>query len=114
MIHFSKYDVVVVQFPFASSSKYKARPAVVISSHAYNNNRHQTLLIMAISSQITTKESLEYVITDWEVAGLLKPSLLKASVATIEREVILQRLGTLSASDAKALDAMLLAMCLEK
>lgn len=32
MINFLKYDVVVVRFPFASSLKYKARPAVVISS----------------------------------------------------------------------------------
>lgn len=29
MINFSKYDVVVVKFPFASSLKYKARPAVI-------------------------------------------------------------------------------------
>ncbi len=36
MINISKYDIVVVKFPFASSLKYKARPAVVLSSEAYN------------------------------------------------------------------------------
>ena len=29
MTDISKYDVVIVKFPFASSLKYKARPAVV-------------------------------------------------------------------------------------
>lgn len=38
MTSFSKYDVVVVKFPYASSLKYKARPAVVISSDLYNEN----------------------------------------------------------------------------
>ena len=39
MINILKYDVVMVKFPFASSLKYKARPAVVISSKIYNNVR---------------------------------------------------------------------------
>ena len=29
MTSFSKYDIVVVKFPFASSLKYKARPATI-------------------------------------------------------------------------------------
>ncbi len=52
---FNKYEVVVVKFPFASSLKYKARPAVIISSHFYNQNSRDTLLILAISSQIDQK-----------------------------------------------------------
>ena len=35
MTNFLKYDVVVVKFPFASSLKYKARPAVILSSDIY-------------------------------------------------------------------------------
>lgn len=31
----NKYDVVVVKFPFASSLKYKARPAVIVSTEYY-------------------------------------------------------------------------------
>ena len=44
MTNISKYDVVIVKFPFASSLKYKARPAVVVSSSIYNNNSRNTLL----------------------------------------------------------------------
>ena len=49
MINFSKYDIVVVKFPFASSLKYKARPAVVLSSETYNQNKRDTLNIFNIN-----------------------------------------------------------------
>ena len=74
MISFYKYDVVVVRFPFASSLKYKARPAVVVSSDVYNNNKRETVIILAISSQIDTKQEFEDTIQNWTEAGLLNPN----------------------------------------
>ncbi len=111
MTDFSKYDVVVVKFPFASSLKYKARPAVIISSPIYNQTSRNSLLILAISSQTENKLSIESHVADWKEAGLLKPSIFKSSVATIEKDVILTRLGTLSKKDAERLEAMIDGMC---
>jgi len=111
MTDFSKYDVVVVKFPFASSLKYKARPAVIISSPTYNQTSRNSLLILAISSQTENKLSMEAYVHDWKEAGLLKPSIFKSSVATIEKDVILTRLGTLSKKDAEQLELMLSGMC---
>ena len=111
MTNISKYDVVVVRFPFASSLKYKARPAVVISSDIYNLNSRGTMLISAISSQVGTKLFFEKEVADWEAAGLLKPSIFKASVATIEKEYIITKLGTLSQKDAQNLDEFLQKIC---
>jgi len=84
MINFSKYDVVVVKFPFASSNKYKARPAVILSSEMYNSNPRGTLLIMAISSKINTALEFESHLSHWQESGLLKPSIFKSAIATIE------------------------------
>jgi len=78
MTSFSKYDIVVFKFPFASSKKYKARPAVIVSSNFYNDNSRDTLLIMAISSKLNSSLDFEYPIRDWENSGLLKPSIFKA------------------------------------
>lgn len=111
MTDFSKYDVVVVKFPFASSLKYKARPAVIISSATYNQTSRNSLLILAISSQIENKLSIETYVEDWKEAGLLKPSIFKSSVATIEKDVILTRLGTLSKKDAVRLEVMIDGIC---
>ena len=111
MINISKYDVVVVKFPFASSMKYKARPAVVVSSELYNTKSRGTLLINAISSQVGTKLSFEKEIRGWKEAGLLKPSLFKASVATVEKEYVIAKLGRLSKQDSDILDNFLQSIC---
>lgn len=111
MTNFSKYDVIVVKFPFASSLKYKARPAVVISSKVYNDISRNTLVIVAISSQVNSKLDIESDIVNWQVSGLLKPSIFKSSVATIEQNVVLSKLGTLSIKDSENLDQMLALMC---
>jgi mRNA interferase MazF len=111
MINFSKFDVVVVKFPFASSLKYKARPAVIISSDIYNENSRNTSLILAISSNVENKLGFELEIKNWEKSGLLKPSIFKASVATIENNFIINKLGTLNDDDTKRINKFLEIIC---
>ena len=111
MTNFYKYDVVVVRFPFASSLKYKARPAVVISSNIYNENKRETIFIMAISSSKDNKLDFEKEINDWKKAGLLKQSIFKSSIATIEKQAIIKVLGKLRSADIKRLDSMIDALC---
>ena len=112
MTNFYKYEVVVIKFPFASSLKYKARPAVIISSDIYNKSDRNTLLILAISSQINSKVEIETPLCFWQEAGLLKPSLFKMSIATVAQENILHRLGSLQQDDIDLLEAQLKKMCL--
>ena len=111
MINFSKYDVVVVKFPFASSTKYKARPAVVISSEIYNKDARDSLLIMAISSKIDNALTFEYLIDDWKSTGLLKSSIFKAAIATIEKEYVLSKIGELSNKDTKKIQKLITKIC---
>jgi len=112
MTDISTYDVIVVKFPFASSLKYKARPAVVVSSTDYNHTGRKTLLIVAISSNIRGKLEIEDEIEYWKEVGLLKPSIFKAAVATIEREYVLAHIGHLTVKDKHKLDKMIDKMCL--
>ncbi len=111
MTNFSKYDVVVVKFPFASSLKYKARPAVVLSSDIYNGNKRETLIILAISSSKENKLDFELEIQNWQKAGLLKSSIFKSSIATIEKESVISKLGRLEEEDSKKLEKMIEVMC---
>ncbi len=50
MTPFEFGDIVLVPFPFTDQSATKKRPAVVISSHTYNSERPD-LIIMAVTSQ---------------------------------------------------------------
>ena len=111
MTNISKYDVVIVKFPFASSLKYKARPAVVVSSKEYNAKSRDTLLILAISSNTKDKLDFEVLVKDWEISNLLKPSIFKASIATIEADFVVTTIGKLSGNDKENLNKMLEKIC---
>ncbi len=96
-------DIVLVPFPFTDQSGAKKRPAVIVSSTAYNQVRRD-LVIMAVTSQVKPSGTFgEVIIEDWQVAGLLKPSAIKPVFATIEQTLILKRLGQLSTRDQSAL-----------
>lgn len=96
-------DVVLVSFPFTDQSASKQRPAVVVSSAAYQRARPD-LIIMAITSQLRPAASLgEVVVQDWQAAGLIKPSVVKPVIATIEQRLVRKALGTLSSSDQQRL-----------
>jgi len=92
-------DVVLVPFPFTDLSSLKQRPAVVISSDFYNQNEPD-IIIAAITSQIQRHLGpLDYLLQDWREAGLLKPSVVKAVLATIEPRQVRFRLGCLTLRD---------------
>jgi mRNA interferase MazF len=96
-------DVVLVPFPFTDQSAVKRRPAVVISSAAYHRARPD-LLIMAVTSQQPATPSVgEVQVQDWQGAGLLKPSVLKPVVTTIDPTLVLKKLGRLTSADQSAL-----------
>jgi mRNA interferase MazF len=104
-------DVVLVPFPFTDQSGTKKRPAVVVSTDAYNAGRPD-LVIMAITSQLRLPPGLgEAAVLDWRACGLLKPSLFKPVFATIERRLILRGMGRLAPEDLDNLRA-LIAQCL--
>jgi mRNA interferase MazF len=66
-------DLVLVAFPFSDQLGNKKRPAVVVSSDAYNRQRPDVIL-MAVTSQVRRARGFgDVVIRDWERAGLLSP-----------------------------------------
>lgn len=100
-------EVVLVPFPFTNQVASKKRPAVVISSPAYHINRPD-LLIMAITSQAhTAPDFATFPVIDWQSAGLLKPSLAKPVLTTLEQALVICRMGSLSPRDQHSLRQML-------
>lgn len=96
-------DVVLVPFPFTDQSDQKKRPAVVVSSAAYHRERSD-LILMAVTSQAHLTATVgEAQITGWKEAGLLKPSVLKPILVTLDRGVVLRKLGYLRQQDLHSL-----------
>ncbi len=96
-------DVVLVPFPFTDQTASKQRPAVVVSTAAYNAARPD-IILMAITSQLRATAAYgEVWLADWHAAGLLKPSAVKPVIATLEQQLIIRQLGTLANADARGL-----------
>lgn len=107
---FEPGDVVLVPFPFTDQSATKKRPAVVVSSSLFNHDRPDVVLL-AITSQLRSAP-FDHLLVDWKEAGLLAPSALKPILVTIEKRLILRRLGRLTERDRQGLKQLVASMLL--
>ena len=100
-------DVLLVPFPFTNQTATKKRPTIVISSDSYNQSKLDILLI-AVTSQVKTPLQFgEALITEWSKAGLLKPSVIKPIITTLEKKLVIKKLGKLETTDIRALQSLL-------
>jgi mRNA interferase MazF len=100
-------DIILVPFPFTDQTTTKKRPAVVVSSDAYNSDRPD-IILMAVTSQMRhLGKTGEASVEDWQEAGLIKPSLIKPILTTIEKNLVLKKLGHLSEKDRQTLQKIL-------
>jgi mRNA interferase MazF len=100
-------DVIVVPFPFTDQTTIKRRPAVVISSGRYNLE-WPDFILMAITSQMRPTPAVgEVAVVQWQAAGLLKPSVIKPLITTIEATLVIRKLGALSSSTIRNRSAKL-------
>ena len=101
-------DIILVPFPFTDQTTTKKRPAAIISSRVYNAERPD-IIIMAITSQVRNiGKTGETALTDWQEAGLLKPSIIKPVITTLEKDLVIKKLGHLSDNDKQSLREILL------
>jgi mRNA interferase MazF len=92
-------DAVLVPFPFTDQTGTKKRPAVVVSSAVYHSARRD-LVLMAITSQVRTPLGVgEVEVGEWKKAGLLKASVVKPVLTTIEKGLVQKKLGRLEEPD---------------
>lgn len=98
-------DIVLVPFPFTDQSASKKRPAVVVSSALFNRDRPDAVLL-AVTSQVRAAP-FSLLINDWQEAGLLAPSALKPILFTIEKPLMIRKLGRLSERDRLSLKGLL-------
>ena len=91
-------DVVLVPFPFSDLSTSKQRPALVVSSDAFNLS-HNDVIVVALTGQVPAiSSSDEFIVPPHELGscGLLKQSLVKLSkIVTLHQQLVIKRIGTL-------------------
>lgn len=97
-------DVVLVPIDFTDRSGTKRRPAVVVSGDRYNAASPDVMIASITGNFRGVRHPGDHPLADWREAGLLRPSLVQAKIATVEATIIERRLGALSAGDLAALD----------
>lgn len=98
-----KGDIILVPFPFTDLSGGKVRPALVL----IEGTRDAT--VSFISTQTHLKEDADILIQPTRENGLKKESLIRLKkITTIDRELIIGKLGTIKDNELEIVDEMLL------
>ncbi len=99
MTTYDRGDVVFVEIAFSGAAGRKRRPAVVISSDAFNTAGIK-LIVAAITSNVSPPfRPGDTLLDDWNAAGLLKPSAVRGVLATVDKADVVRKLGKLSTGD---------------
>ncbi len=93
---FSPGDVVVIDFPGVTG--VKRRPTVVVSSPVYHASRPDVVVCL-VTSQATAIGPTDYVLQDWDQAGLRVPSVFRSFLATLPPATSPVLVGRLSERD---------------
>jgi mRNA interferase MazF len=104
---YQRGEVVLVQFPFSGPSGKKDRPAVVVSTGAYHDEWDELLVVAITSRPPRTTRATDYALLDWKAPGLHQPSWVRTHLATVQRTLIIKKLGDLTARDLQAVEGCL-------
>ncbi|MGI8641388.1 MAG: type II toxin-antitoxin system PemK/MazF family toxin [Pyrinomonadaceae bacterium] len=103
MPNFSKNEVVLVRYPFSDLTNFKVRPAVVVNAAHVSKD----LFIVALTSKTHSLLAGEFVLVDWQKAGLNVETAVKRGVFTIHEKLVLKKVGKLNTSDTANLEKSL-------
>jgi len=103
---------VLVPFPFTDQSGARRRPALVVSSDAYNQASPDRVLVRITTQPPPVPLVGDYVLrqADWRGAGLLAPSIVRCGkIVTVETSLVLRELGAFPAGAMSEIDQHLIA-----
>lgn len=96
------FDVVVVPFPFTDRNATKRRPALVLSSSAFNQKAEHSVLAMITSAGQSSWPG-DHIIKDLDVAGLPAECMVRLKLFTLDHRLVIRKAGVLGAADQKKL-----------
>ena len=90
-------EIVLVNFQGAKG--VKRRPAVVVSTDSYHQTRPDVVLAVITTRIDSANSPTDYLLKDWQVAGLHEASLFRAYFGTYEQNLFSSVVGKLSNRD---------------
>ena len=99
---YSRFDVILVLFPFSERKGTKQRPAIVLSGNGFNAAHRHSIVAMVTTASLSKWPS-DIPIRDFGKAGLVSPCVVRAKVFTISDDLVIGRVGTLVPEDASGI-----------
>jgi mRNA interferase MazF len=90
-------DIVVVDF--VGVRRIKRRPAVIISSDIYRQWRPDMIIGMLTGQVAKATAPPDYLLRDWQIVGLVKPTAFRAFLYTASRKSIIATIGHVTDHD---------------
>jgi len=103
-MNYSKGDVVLLPYPFTDLKTAKVRPAVVAASE---EGKYSDLFVVPLTSRTANLNTGEFVLKDWNGAGLNVSSAVKRGCVLIDAALIKLKVGTLTKRDTTVLNKSL-------
>ena len=100
----SRFDVVVVPFPFLERPVHKLRPALVLSTRQFNADNAHTIMAM-ITTGAGSRWPTDHAIGDLDHAGLKHASIVRWKLFTLPNDLLQSAIGSFSAADRNAVTA---------
>ena len=100
MSSYLKNEIVLIKYPFSDLSTFKVRPAVVISGDSISHD----LFIVPLTSRVSNLIAGEFILSNWNDAGLNIQSSVKRGIFTIDEKLVIQRVGKLQSNDIVELE----------
>jgi mRNA interferase MazF len=99
----------MVPFQFAAGAGVKSRPAIIVSTPQFHTSRADAIML-ALTSQPGRSYYGDYILQDWQQAGLPLASTAKGVIRTIEQRLITRHLGQLTQRDQQGVGMALQAI----
>src|SRR5437667_9890735 len=94
----SRNDIILLPIPFTDLTSRKVRPAIVVG------RKGTDLFVVPVSSVLS---NTDFLLQQWQAAGLSVASGVKAQLATVEERLVLKIIGAVTAADRQTLDETL-------
>ena len=98
------FAVVVVPFPFVDRAVARRRPALVVSSEAFNGGHPVVTLAMITTARASDWPS-DVELRDWRAAGLTVACRVRFKLFTLDVALVLDERGLLSPHDQRAVES---------
>ena len=95
-----RWDVVLVPFPFSERPGNKRRPALALSTRAFNRVGHSVLAMITTAAHAPWPGDTP--LHDHRTAGLPSPCVVRLKIFTLDNRLILRTIGRLGEADAAA------------